>query len=195
MIIVIDGYNLLHAIPQYKKTITERERNYFIANLAGYAALKGHKIVLVFDGGPSDWPTKESHKKVEVVYSGTRESADDYIKEYIEKHRAKDLLLVSTDRELNNYAASFGVPSIDAYEFYQVLRDAKNQIKNGPQQSQTVVKTAVGSKEYVDMLMMNASKMVPEKAEDVEAERKSRIPKQRKLSKQERALLKKVGKL
>src|SRR5690349_924443 len=104
MIIVLDAYNLLRAIPPYKKTISQKERAQFIAQLSAYARSKGHKVIIVFDGGPHEWPFKENMKFVQVVYSGMHESADEYIKEYIEIHKAKDLLLVSSDTELNRYA-------------------------------------------------------------------------------------------
>src|SRR5579863_9041291 len=101
MIIVVDAYNLLRSVPPYKKTITDRERVAFIAQLSAYGRRKGHKIVIVFDGGPYEWPHKENGKTVQIVYSGIHESADDYIKEYVDAHKAKDLLLVSSDSELN----------------------------------------------------------------------------------------------
>ena len=89
MIIVVDAYNLLRSVPPYKKTITDKERMQFIAQLSAYGRRKGHKIVIVFDGGPHEWPFKENMKVVTVVYSGIHESADDYIKEYIEAHRTQ----------------------------------------------------------------------------------------------------------
>src|SRR5688572_27799357 len=112
MIIIIDAYNLLHAMPLYKKTLTDQERAQFIKQLGVYGQRKGHKIVLVFDGGPFEWPYKEKVCSVQVVYSGINESADDYIKEYLEKNRSKDLLVVSSDTEINNCAQRFSIASI-----------------------------------------------------------------------------------
>src|SRR5437870_4731380 len=97
MIIIVDAYNLLHAISSSKKAMTDKERAKFITLLGSYGKAKGHKMVIVFDGGPYEWPFKENTKRVCVVYSGMHESADDYIKQYLQEHRAKDLLLVSSD--------------------------------------------------------------------------------------------------
>ena len=121
MIIVVDAYNLLRSIPPYKKNISDKERAHFIAQLSAYGRRKGHKIVIVFDGGSHEWPFKEHLKVATVVYSGIHESADDYIKVYIESHHTKDLLLVSSDAELNQWAERLNIPSIDSPAFYDLL--------------------------------------------------------------------------
>jgi len=197
MIIIVDAYNLLRAVPPYKKTITAQERAQFINNLGVYGRRKGHKIVIVFDGGPHEWPFRETMKIVTVVYSGMHETADDYIKEYIEAHKAKDLLLVTSDSELNRFAAQLQIPSIDSASFnqlvYEGLRvpDAIAQKKNDE-----VVKLAHDNYNFIDELMMQASKSVPIKSEDLASVgSKNRDAKKSQHSKDERALLKKLNKL
>lgn len=195
MIIVIDAYNLLRTVPPYKKTITDQERKQFLAQLGRYGRFKGHKVVVVFDGGPYEWPVKEKQLSVVVVYSGIHETADDYIREYIEAHRAKEMLLVTSDRELNGYAAQFSVPSIDSFAFYQLLQEAKSQSISKVDTNQAIVKTTGEAREEIDFLMMNASKVVPEKAEDMNIKDQNRASKKRQLNKEERILLKKLRKL
>jgi len=195
MIIIVDAYNLLRAVPPYKKTITDQERAQFIAQLGQYGRRKGHKIIIVFDGGPYEWPFREKMKTVELVYSGIHESADDYIKEYIEAHRAKDLLLVSSDSELNQFAARLHIPSIDSSSFNQLLcqeLSAKNVLS---EKQSAVVKLTHDNAEDIDALMVEASKTVPVKSEDVAPAAKGREAKKAQLGKDERALLKKLNKL
>lgn len=195
MIIVIDAYNLLRAIPPYKKTITDQERVKFITQLSGYGCRKGHKMVIVFDGGPHEWPFKEKMKTVTVVYSGIHESADDYIKEYIDIHKAKDLLLVSSDSELNRYAARLGIPSIDSSTFNQLLKQElfirQSSVKNKRNDQVVILHDTA---EDIDAIMMEASKNVPVKSEDFVAN-KDRVTNSDQVNKQERALLKKLKKL
>ena len=195
MIIVVDAYNLLRTVPPYKKKITDQERKQFIVQLGRYGQVKGHKMVVVFDGGPYEWPVKEKQLSVMVVYSGIHETADDYIRQYIEAQRAKEMLLVTSDRELNSYAAHFSIPSIDSFAFYQLLQAAKNKATVKVEAGQAIVKTTDAQHNDIDLIMMNASKIVPEKAEDVIAEDKSRASKKRQLVKEERVLLKKLRKL
>jgi predicted RNA-binding protein with PIN domain len=196
MIIVVDAYNLLRAIPPYKKTITDKERVQFIVRLSTYGRSKGHKMIIVFDGGPYEWPSKESKKGVQIVYSGIHETADDYIKKYMSENRSKDLLLVSSDGELNRYAAQLTIPSIDSPVFYQLV----SEVTFSKQSSQTlsqkglVIKSTENSEDYVDELMKEASKSVPAKSEDFIYDKNRRKTSEH-VSKDERALLKKLKKL
>lgn len=194
MIIIVDAYNLLRAIPPYKKTITDQERTQFIAQLGAYGRRKGHKIIIVFDGGPHEWPFKENRKNVQIVYSGLHESADDYIKEFIEAQHAQDLLLVSSDRELNSFAERNNVPSIDVAHFYQLVRQELQAKVVETKKAEVIVKIEHDNNIDIDALMREASKVIPIKSEDFIGQKKS-DERQTKLSKHERALLKKLNKL
>lgn len=198
MIIIVDAYNLLRATPPYKKTISDKERRQFIAHLSAYGRTKRHKIIIVFDGGPHEWPFKENFKVVQVVYSGIHESADDYIKEYIEAHKEKDLLLVSSDSELNRFAQHRNIASIDSSSFADLLREGLiTQNSSGASQQNEIVKLnqdkefSRDAQQVLDKLMTEASKKVFEKSEDFAQVHK----KDKQLSKQDRALLKKLKKL
>ena len=192
MIIVIDAYNLLHAIPSYNRMLSDRDRMRFIVALSRYGKAKNHSIVLVFDGGPYEWPFKESIHGVIVVSSGVHESADSYIKEYIEKHKSADVLLVSSDNDLNLYAQRRSIPSIDSVVFYGLLY---NTIKgaNTKSTAASIVKTSQDDTELIDDLMRKASIKVPTKSDDVAVNDICVTKKKR--SKQDRILLKKLHKL
>ena len=75
MILLIDGYNVIKQA-MLKKTISEDERKSFIKQLGKYHKIKGHKIMLIFDGGPFDRASKEKENGVYVIYAGTQETAD-----------------------------------------------------------------------------------------------------------------------
>jgi hypothetical protein len=195
MIIIVDAYNLLRSIPPYKKTVTDQERTKFIVQLGTYGQRKGHKMVIVFDGGPHEWPFKENKKAMTIVYSGIHESADDYIKEYLEAHQAKDLLLVSSDSELNRWSARLNIPSIDSIAFSQLLHQELFVKQLIAEKESTVTKLHHDNDIIdIDALMMEASKSVPVKSEDFAAVKK-RESKKDQVGKGERALLKKLNKL
>src|SRR5260221_8040614 len=197
MIIVVDAYNLLRSVPPYKKTITDKERVQFIAHLSAYGRRKGHKVVIVFDGGPHEWPFKEQMKRVTVVYSGIHESADDYIKEYIEAHHTQDLLLVSSDSELNRCAERLNIPSIDSSTFAQLMHQELSTKEGFVEKNSAVIKLHHDNDAVIDVdaLMMEASKIVPQKSEDVASGPKRHHVKKDQLNKSEKALLKKLKKL
>ena len=103
MIVIIDGYNLLKQVFYKVKGKLDAQRKHFIKQLGHYKSKKGDgikEIIVVFDGGHFRHATREIHSGIVVVFSGQKSSADQWIAEYVEKHKGKEFLLVSKDREL-----------------------------------------------------------------------------------------------
>jgi len=195
MIIIIDAYNLLRTVPPYHKTISDKERRSFLIELATYAQRKNHKMVVVFDGGSYSWPFKENiSKRMCVVYSGANESADDYIKQYCKEHTSQDLLLVSSDRELNGYAERLRIASIDSYDFYQMVSQELQTTSKSSKTTNSDLIVLHESAQEIDDLMRQASENIQLKSEDF-VDQSKRQSKKSHLSKHERALLKKLNKL
>src|SRR5205085_2313715 len=134
--------------------------------LAAYAALKGHTVVMVFDGGPAGWPSKEKQGNVVIVYVGAGATADDYIKDYINRNHGHEILLVSTDRQLCSWAQTHEVTTIDAQAFYALMLEAVTT-KQKPSQSTTdaIQKTTLSDNTQLDTLMEESSRSVPHKDE------------------------------
>jgi hypothetical protein len=196
MIIIIDAYNFLHANFLYAKKLTDRQRQDFIENCGIYGKRKGHKMIVVFDGGPYDWANKEKIGPVLVVHSGVHQTADDYIKEYLEKNRSKDLLLVSSDLELNRCADRLSLLSIDSVGFYILFKDALQKNSSGNLTQENITKISSITDEDIDSLMKEAAKTVPIKADDfVLCNKKGHNAKAKQSPKNDRALLKKLHKL
>jgi len=193
MILVIDAYNVLKQALSMR-TISDAGKQQFIRQLAAYSKKKGHAIVCVFDGGSFEWPDKERINGVQVVHSGIHQIADEWIKNYIEQHKMYDILLISTDRELNRYAARFSVQSLDALDFYAMLQGAfKEQVASTKSCEQKAVKMSENNQPLLDELMEQASKKIITKVEDVV--HKERTSAAHKLSKKERLILQKLKKL
>jgi hypothetical protein len=192
MILVIDGYNVLKNVlhPNY---VTDSHRKQFINQLGRYGKKKGHKMVLVFDGGPWERPDQDLVDGVYVVYSGVNQTADHYIKDYLQRYKAYDILLVSTDRELGRYASRLNMHSIDSIDFYELLRHEIAD-ENEPKQSQQLIKTVQVDRAQVDALMAEGSKVVPHKSEEEPLARKRKSP-SRRPSKKERSAVEKIKKL
>lgn len=193
MIIVVDAYNLLHAMPSYKKTLTDQDRIRFIKQLGLYGRRKGHKMVVVFDGGRFEWPYKEKLHSVYVVYSGIHETADDYIKEYLRLHCTQEIVLVSSDREINRVSDHLSIASINSFDFYQLLKEALQEKKTVHSSSQDIIKLTDKADSFVDELMINAAKNMPTKADDFV--QNTPMTDKKKASKYDRVLLKKLHKL
>ena len=119
--IIIDGYNLirqstnLSALDQ-KDIILGREA--LIKMLAAYRKLKPHRITVVFDGhnSPVFSPRRSRQKGISIRFSRGGESADAVIKRMANREREK-ALVVSSDREVADSAASSGAATISSQAF------------------------------------------------------------------------------
>ena len=110
---IVDGYNVLHALFRgaEKEEIFAR-RDWLADRLASFAALRGARAVLVFDGsGPrstSSEPIKGA--PVEVVFAGGRFTADTLIARRIAEQPADvQIVVVSADQEVQRAASRAGV--------------------------------------------------------------------------------------
>ena len=148
MHIIIDGYNVLKQLLGSGE-ISLSQRRAFINMLGKYAQKKNHDICVIFDGGPDVWPSQEIDHGITVVYSGIKQSADDLIKVAMQK-KSHGLLIVSSDNELKMAAAKRNITSIDALEFYSLVRH-EMQSKPGKTQS-GLVKTSTEENALLDSL-------------------------------------------
>lgn len=193
MIIVIDAYNVLKQA-LHAQHISEADRMRFIKQVGVYGNLKGHKMIVVFDGGAHERPNQERIHGVYVVYSGTRESADDYIREYLQNHRALDLLVVSCDRQICSWAAKSNIPSLESLDFYRLLHMSLQGKEESQMQSKArqAFKTSKGEESEIDILMYETP--VEGKEED-ERIPQTRVPGAHRPTKHERQIIKKIKKL
>ena len=189
MLVIIDGYNLLHAA--FDDPTNERTRGKIIQLFNRYARVKGHQIVLVFDAGPLYWSTAEQNGRVEVVFSGQNQSADQYIKRYLSDYRSKDILLVSSDRDICHTADKYDIPSIDSHEFYNIIVHTINASQMNKNKEDTLVKLTGDINPELDVLMRESAKNIPMKNSNPELE----VLHTKKESKKDRKLWQKIKKL
>lgn len=168
MIILIDAYNMIKQVLRIS-WVSQAQRTECIGKLRRYAQRRKHRVVLVFDGGPYQWVHSEHLGDVQVVYSGIRITADQYIQQYIDEHKRSDLLLVSDDHELVMHASQYEIPSIASEGFYVlVLNNTKRTSTKQPLQSSTQAEGQTENFVDIDQLMRNASKDVTIKDVDRE---------------------------
>lgn len=191
MLLLLDGYNILKKI-KHPSFISDAERKNFIKKLNNYAHQKKLSLLVVFDGGPFVWPLQEKISAMtSVVYSGTRQSADDYIKNYIEQHKNNDILLISSDRELITHARRNSINSLDSHTFSQFLDSMESPQLTQKTSQEHAQKLTTASTQELDELMQRFKVAAP-KQEHSEQKKKSSAES---LSKEERKLLQKIKKL
>lgn len=184
MIIILDGYNILKQFYLPDQVLTA-QRTTFINQLKKYAYKKGHEIILVFDGGNSTYSTREVMDKITVVYSGIRQSADDYIIEYCNIHKTKQYLLITSDNALIKKITNQHIVTLDSISFMKFLKTALSS--NTPPKAENIItKLTTESSALIDELMMHAAKL-PHEKKDVYTDLISKTN-NKQLSKQERKL-------
>lgn len=104
---IIDGYNLMHAIPSLKKLLARdavQAREELIAHVARLTHRRKFRGTIVFDGAKPQADFGVARAPIHVVYAAPQ-SADDKIKSLIEHapNRAW-LVVISSDHEILNFA-------------------------------------------------------------------------------------------
>jgi predicted RNA-binding protein with PIN domain len=131
--LLIDGYNLIKTIPHFRQreqVSLEAARQTLEQALRSYALATDTRITLIFDGDTAldgDTVSESSlpqHKKepVEILFSHAPEKADDLLKKAVQqRHGAKNLRLVTSDREICRFARRHKIRSTSSAEFADEL--------------------------------------------------------------------------
>ena len=115
--LIVDGYNLLGVRGGLRGDVEVR-REALIRELAGYRQRKGFPLTVVFDGWRSGYSTEQTEWRqgIEVVYSRRGEQADAVVKRLAEQY-GSDCAVISSDREITNFARAHDSMIITAGEF------------------------------------------------------------------------------
>lgn len=125
MLLLIDGYNLLHSgrtLVDLSAIELQRERERLIEKLSLYRQIKSLQVAVVFDGWQGGWSEERREKKrgIEVIFSRVGEKADEVIKR-IMKERGSGVVVVTSDREIARYVNKFSIPVIPSEQFQEKL--------------------------------------------------------------------------
>ncbi len=166
--IIIDGYNLIKQVLGVKR-LSHKQRDAFVQELSGYLKKRKLQGKIVFDGGESSYQYRVKKGSVEVIFSGYKESADDVILRYLDEYKGHQVVLVSSDRELRDYAHTLGKESIGAPEFYKRFVDTSMAITSlVGGHDPTLYKLSEDAPSDLDQLMIEATDRVETKDVDRE---------------------------
>jgi predicted RNA-binding protein with PIN domain len=119
--LIIDGYNLIRQSPELLAQEARDlawGREALLEKLAAYRRLKKHAITVVFDG----WETgefmgnRDRFQGMLIIYSRRGEKADEVIKRLADQERQR-ALVISSDREITDYAERRGAAVMSAAQF------------------------------------------------------------------------------
>ena len=133
-LVVIDGYNLIHA-DEYLTALAAIDmgaaRDQVLERLCNYAAYKGHELVVVFDaynvsGGEG---YEEDHLGVRVLYTSENEPADIRIGLITGSVKGRQIYVVSSDVLVQQDSFEHGALRISSKEFMSMLTLAEQEIR------------------------------------------------------------------
>lgn len=140
--LILDGYNVIHAIPALEKTLgksLEAARNALTEYCREYRSRRGdlEKIVIVFDGKHNfmDLPGITAGQGIEIVFSETGQEADDKILDWIEDRNPRAAAVVSGDNYVINNVKARGVDVLSVTEFRSAVEKRNAKTDPGPQLS------------------------------------------------------------
>jgi len=123
--IIIDGYNLIrqsNSFSDLDRQDIQLGREALLDTLAAYKRIKRHMITVVFDG--TNAPPFSQHenrvKGIKVKFSRSGELADSLIKRMVNREREK-ALVVSSDLDILNFAATKGAATINSSDFEEKI--------------------------------------------------------------------------
>jgi len=123
--IIIDGYNLIRCSSSLS-TLDQQDiqlgREALLHTLAIYKKIKRHMITVVFDGTHAPFLSehKDRVKGIKIKFSRSGETADTVIKKIAAREKEK-ALVVSSDRDIVDFAASRGAATISSTEFEEKI--------------------------------------------------------------------------
>lgn len=135
---LVDGYNVIHQIPQLDHGKLESQRLglvKYIEHGCPQGSIK-NKVTIVFDGqGGGGFGSAPLSSLIEVVFS-VGESADEKIKRIVDQSKnARNIVVVSDDRDIQIAVRKSGAQVVSVGEFLSRCRnkpDAKKAARDKP---------------------------------------------------------------
>lgn len=123
---LLDGYNIINQVQFAGLQLKDRRKSLirFIETLHPQGSRR-NKVTVVFDG-KKDVFSPPVRSEIKVIFT-RNESADDWIKRFVEKTaQPKQCLVVSDDKEIRFFVRALGAKIISVNEFIDKVRK-KNQ--------------------------------------------------------------------
>jgi predicted RNA-binding protein with PIN domain len=126
--IVIDGYNLIRQSPTLsviERHSLEDGRNALLKRLVSYRRVKHHPVTVVFDGADADtyMERRTRYRGIDVIFSRPGQLADSVIKRLVARDQER-AVVVTSDREIADFAAKHGTATVGSMEFEDKMKMA-----------------------------------------------------------------------
>lgn len=119
---ILDGYNIIHKIDylQNRRLRSQREGLIRLLEIAQAQNARLKDLTVVFDG-KANILAPPMHSAVKVIFSKEK-CADEEIKEIVQfSNYARDIGVVSDDRQIKSYARTLGAKKVSVKEFLKMV--------------------------------------------------------------------------
>lgn len=131
MKLIIDGYNFLRALPEFKLlSSVDQQKRRFLSLLQPYYSCKKkvlQEVCVVYDGGLFSHAERVVKKGVIIINAGYKRTADEYICEKSEIYGAGGVV-VTNDRELARQCEVYNAQVISVSLFRDCLQSAVEKV-------------------------------------------------------------------
>lgn len=119
--LIIDGYNLLHVVPELKPLLDsdiQLARHRLVRTIENTAHRMALQTTIVFDGRECGQDDALTSRHLEIFYSSGKHTADTVIERLVAKYHAPGKILVVTSDRAETYAVlSDGAQVMSSQEF------------------------------------------------------------------------------
>jgi predicted RNA-binding protein with PIN domain len=120
---LIDGYNVLHALPELPLGAWEKKRDALLQLIAREKPHGKNRITVVFDSREG-MGNQSRQGEIHVAYT-SGETADDWISQYVRQtSNPRIVIVVTNDQGLRRLIRGTGAKSIGAEEFWRQAKPA-----------------------------------------------------------------------
>ncbi len=128
--IIVDGYNLLHKLPDggTRRSLEERREN-METRLLGFQRSSRQKVTVVYDGNRAHGPSEETGA-LDRVFTASGTTADEWIIDYLKSlgRSARMFTVVTSDRLIRTHASALGASCLLSEEFVKThLKGARKR--------------------------------------------------------------------
>lgn len=145
-VLIVDGYNVAHAWPELRALLDgarlDEARRRLVSVLSEYVALRGARVIVVFDGPEEAAGAARSGDGVEVRFSGAAQSADHVIERLAyEASRAgvaATVVVVTGDRLQRDLVRAMGAVTMGAADLLAEVEGARSEAAQRARRSRDV---------------------------------------------------------
>ena len=130
--LLVDGHSIIFAWPELRRIHSQRPslaRDQLVKILTAYQDASGVHVTLVFDGKGSKITNSTEPGEIQIIYSGSNDTADGIIERLVHRYATEHQITVATsDHQIQQTATSFNALVVSAEGLRPWLQQAEDHL-------------------------------------------------------------------